>query len=153
MCQREGFTDEQYSEHTEMDSGHGRIETRQCEQLAIETNWLHKNYRWPGLKSIIKITSQIEDKASGKITKETRWYISSLAPDARQALHVTRSHWQVESMHWVLDMTFREDESRIRKGNGALAFNVMRKIALNLFKRDETVKASIVRKEKMAARP
>ena len=54
-------------------------------------------------------------------------------------------------MHWMLDMTFREDESRIRKGNGALAFNVLRKIALNLFKRDDTVKASMARKKKMAA--
>ena len=54
-------------------------------------------------------------------------------------------------MHWMLDMTFREDESRIRKGNGALAFNVMRKIALNLFKQDETKSASIARKKKMAS--
>lgn len=53
-------------------------------------------------------------------------------------------------MHWMLDMTFREDESRIRKGNGALAFNVMRKIALNLFKQDESIKASMARKKKMA---
>ena len=54
-------------------------------------------------------------------------------------------------MHWTLDMTFREDESRIRKGNGALAFNVMRKIALNLFKQDKTRKTNIARKRKMAA--
>ena len=70
--------------------------------------------------------------------------------NAEQALHAVRSHWQVESMHWMLDMTFRKDESRIRKGNGALAFNVMRKIALNLFKQDETKSASIARKKKMA---
>ena len=62
-----------------------------------------------------------------------------------------RSHWGVESMHWVLDMTFREDESRIRKGNGPLLFNVLRKIAMNLFRQDETKKASIARKKKMAA--
>lgn len=54
-------------------------------------------------------------------------------------------------MHWMLDMTFREDESRIRKGHGALAFNILRKIALNLFKQDTTRKASMVRKKKMAA--
>lgn len=54
-------------------------------------------------------------------------------------------------MHWVLDMTFREDESRISKGNGALAFNIMRKIALNLFKREDTIKASMAREKKMAA--
>jgi len=54
-------------------------------------------------------------------------------------------------MHWVLDMTFREDESRIRRGNGALAFNIMRKIALNLFKQDKTKSASISRKKKMSS--
>ena len=61
-----------------------------------------------------------------------------------------RNHWQVESMHWMLDMTFREDESRIRKGRGPLAFNIMRKIAMILLKRDKSKKASISRKRKMA---
>jgi len=61
-----------------------------------------------------------------------------------------RSDWQVESMHWMLDMTFREDESRIRKKQGPLVFNIMRKIALALFKKDETKSASITRKKKMA---
>jgi hypothetical protein len=59
------------------------------------------------------------------------------------------SHWQVESMPWMLDMTFIEDESRIRKGSGALVFNLLRKIALNLFKQDKTKSASIARKKKM----
>ncbi|MBM7073983.1 transposase, partial [Shewanella sp. 202IG2-18] len=71
--------------------------------------------------------------------------------DAVQALHAVRSHWQVESMHWMLDMTFREDESRIRRGNGSLMFNVLRKIALNLLKQDTTKTASLARKKKMAA--
>ena len=109
-----------------------------------------KEYRWTGLKSIIKISTETCEKTTGNITQEERWYISSLALDAEQALSAVRSHWQVESMHWTLDMTFREDESRIRKGNGALAFNVMRKIALNLFKQDKTKSASMARKKKMA---
>jgi predicted transposase YbfD/YdcC len=147
---REGVTGKNYSEHTEIDSGHGRIETRTCQQMLIDTSWLSKEYRWSGLTSIIKIKSETHNKSTGKETHETRWYISSLDLNAEQALHSVRSHWQVESMHWMLDMTFREDESRIRKGNGALAFNVMRKIALNLFKQDETKSASIARKKKMA---
>ncbi|MFA0464950.1 ISAs1 family transposase, partial [Vibrio sp. 10N.261.45.F1] len=77
-------------------------------------------------------------------------YISSLALNAEQALNAVRSHWQVESMHWMLDMNFREDESRIRKKQGPLAFNVMRKIAMALFKRDKTQSASMARKKKMA---
>lgn len=149
--EREGLSEDNYQKHTDINSGHGRIETRQCEQMLIDTAWLAKEYRWTGLKSIIKISNEICEKTSGKITQETRWYISSLSLNAEQALNAVRSHWQVESMHWTLDMTFREDESRIRKGNGALAFNVMRKIALNLFKQDKTKTASIARKKKMAS--
>ncbi|MBM7074734.1 ISAs1 family transposase, partial [Shewanella sp. 202IG2-18] len=116
--EREGLTQENHAEHTELDSGHGRIETRKCEQLLIDTNWIAKEYRWSGLKSVIKISSEVIEKTTGKQTNEVRWYISSLELDAVQALHAVRSHWQVESMHWMLDMTFREDESRIRRGNG-----------------------------------
>ncbi|WP_019615715.1 ISAs1 family transposase, partial [Psychromonas ossibalaenae] len=98
-----------------------------------------------------KVTSDVYEKSTGKETTETRWYISSLNLNAEQSLHAVRNHWQVESMHWMLDMTFREDESRIRKGRGPLAFNVMRKIAMGLFKQDKTKSASIAAKKKMAA--
>jgi hypothetical protein len=79
-----------------------------------------------------------------------RWSISSLNLNAEQALNAVQSHWQVESMHWLLDMTFREDESRIRKERGLLMFNIMRKIAMALFKQDTTKSASMARKKKMA---
>jgi len=148
--EREGLTEQNHSEHTEIDSGHGRIETRTCQQLLIDKKWLAKAYRWSGLKSIIKVQAQVHDKSTGKDTAETRWYISSLDLDAAQALNAVRSHWQVESMHWMLDMTFREDESRIRKKQGPLVFNIMRKIAMTLFKQDTTKSASMARKKKMA---
>lgn len=148
---REELSDVNYAQYTEIDSGHGRIEIRKCEQLLIDSTWLKKEYRWSGLISVIKITADVEEKSTGKQTQEIRWYISSLKLDAQQCLYAVRSHWQVESMHWVLDMTFREDESRIRRGNGALIFNVLRKIAINLFKQDDTKKASLARKKKMAA--
>lgn len=148
--EREGLIESNYDKHSEIGSGHGRIETRTCQQLLIDKSWLGKSYRWSGLKSVIKVTAEVYDKSTGTDTAETRWYISSLALNAEQALNAVRSHWQVESMHWMLDMTFREDESRIRKGNGALAFNVMRKIALNLFKQDKSTSVSMARKKKMA---
>ena len=116
----------------------------------VDKNWLAKTYQWSGLTSIIQINAKIHDKSTGKDTEETRWFISSLALDAEQALQAVRSHWQVESMHWVLDMTFREDESRIRKKLGPLVFNVMRKIAMTMFKQDTTKSANIARKKKMA---
>ncbi|EDQ01404.1 hypothetical protein KT99_02166 [Shewanella benthica KT99] len=118
--------------------------------MLVNKSWLNNKYQWVGLKSIIKVTSDVHEKTTGKETTETRWYISSLDLNAEQALSSVRNHWQVESMHWVLEMTFREDESRIRKGRGPLAFNVMRKIAMTLFKQDQTKRASIVAKKKMA---
>lgn len=149
-CQREGLSETNYAEHTNINSGHGRIETRTCQQLLIDKRWLGAACRWVGLKSIVKIKSQVHKKSTGKDTEETRWYISSLDLDTEQALKAVRSHWQVESMHWMLDMTFREDESRIRKHQGPLVFNVMRKIAMALFKQDETKSVSMARKKKMA---
>ncbi len=77
-----------------------------------------KSPSWAGLTSIVNLSSEVHEKSTGKVTTETRWYISSLNLNAEQTLHAVRSHWQVESMHWVLDMTFREDESRIRKNEG-----------------------------------
>jgi predicted transposase YbfD/YdcC len=148
--EREGLTKSNYDKHTEISSGHGRIETRTCQQLLIDKSWLAKAYRWSGLKSIIQVTAEVHDKSAGRDTTETRWYISSLNLNAEQALNGVRSHWQVESMHWMLDMNFREDESRIRKKQGPLVFNVMRKIAMALFKRDATKSASMARKKKMA---
>ncbi|WP_392344739.1 ISAs1 family transposase [Pseudoalteromonas prydzensis] len=148
--EREGLTNSNYDKHTEISSGHGRIETRVCQQLLIDKSWLDKIYQWSGLKSVIQVTAEVHDKSSGTDTIETRWYISSLALGAEQALNAVRSHWQVESMHWMLDMNFREDESRIRKKRGPLVFNVMRKIAMALFKQDTTKTASMARKKKMA---
>ncbi|MDE1240154.1 ISAs1 family transposase [Vibrio aestuarianus] len=149
-CEREGLSDKNSDRHIEVSSGHGRIETRDCQQLLIDNSWLDKKFRWSGLNSIIKVTAHVYDKSAGTEIAETRWYISSLNLNAEQALNAVRSHWQVESMHWMLDMTFREDESRIRKQQGPLVFNVMRKIAMALFKQDTTKSASMARKKKMA---
>ncbi len=146
--QREGLSEQNYGEHTDIDSGHGRIETRTCQQLLVDKSWLGKEYRWAGLTSIVKVSSEVHEKSTGKVTTETRWYISSLNLNAEQTLHAVRSHWQVESMHWVLDMTFREGESRIRKKRGQIAFNVMRKIAMALFKPDDIKSASMARKKR-----
>jgi predicted transposase YbfD/YdcC len=116
----------------------------------IDKVWLNKKYQCKGLKSIIKVTSDVIEKATIKETSETRCYISSLGLNAKEALESVRSHWQVENMQWVLDMTFREDESRIRKAQGPLVFNVMRKIGIALFKQDESKRASMAAKKKMS---
>jgi len=76
--EREGVTNENFDTYTDISSGHGRIETRNCQQMLIDCSWLAKDYRWTGLKSIVKISSETLEKTTGKITKEERWYIRSL---------------------------------------------------------------------------
>ena len=78
------------------------------------------------------------------VSVESRYYISSLDSDASKLLDATRTHWGIEnSVHWVLDIAFREDECRIRKANGAHNFAILRRIALNLLKQENSVKLGI----------
>ena len=86
------------------------------------------------------------------VSVESRYYISSLDADASKLLDATRTHWGIEnSVHWVLDIAFREDECRIRKANGAHNFAILRRIALNLLKQENSVKLGIHNKRLNAA--
>jgi len=131
----------------EADKGHGRIEIRKC-WVSTDINWLETKKEWANLQSIIKIEStRIQSK---KETKEVRYYISSLDSNAKKLLLAIRSHWAIEtSLHWTLDMTFREDESRIRKKNAPENMSVIRHIVLNLL-RTADEKISIRRRKKKA---
>ena len=131
------------SDTIEMEKGHGRIETRRCE--VFEKGFVDDlEKRWVGLQTIIKITATREMKE--KTTREERYYISSL--DTGQPFNkYIRYHWGVEnSLHWVLDMVFREDEQRKRNKLAAENFAIVRKISLNLLKKDTKTKASLVSK-------
>jgi predicted transposase YbfD/YdcC len=95
----------------------------------------------------------IEAKRSTKegTSVKRRYFIYSLESNAQQLLHAVRTYWGIENkLHWVLDLAFREDESRVRKGNGPQNFAVLRHIALNLLKREDTAKISIRAKRKKA---
>lgn len=130
---------------------HGRIETRICRQLSVSPEWLPEGNRWPGLKSIIEIRG-IRAVINGETTDETRYFISSLDVNAKRACQAVRDHWGVEnSLHWTLDMAYREDECRIRRENGAELFAVLRRLSLNLIKNDTSRKGGVNRKRKMAA--
>jgi predicted transposase YbfD/YdcC len=120
-------------DYTEIEKGHGRIETRRCEVFEKGLIVDFDN-RWKGLQTVIKITATRE--TGEKATTEERFYISSL--DTQQPFNqYIRSHWGVEnSLHWTLDMVFREDEQRKRTKYAAANFAVIRKIALNLLKKD-----------------
>lgn len=131
------------SDTTETEKGHGRIETRRC-QVFSKADMIDPDNRWLGLQTTIKITSTRELK--DKVTTEERYYISSL--EATQPFNkYIRDHWKVEnSLHWTLDMVFREDEQRKRDKRAAENFALVRKITLNLLKKDTETKASLVSK-------
>lgn len=126
---------------------HGREEMRRY-WLLSNLHWLPDANKWPGMKSVCMVESIRNIK--GKECVEIRYYITSLSDNVEQVGKAIRNHWGVEnSLHWVLDVTFREDECRIRNGNAAENFAVLRRIALNLFKREPS-KRSIKRKRLLA---
>ncbi len=126
----------------ESNKGHGRLETRRCWVCSNITALLLDTSEWAGLTSIVVIESK--RTISGKTTIAHRVYISSKKRSAKYFLQATRDHWHVENkLHWTLDVAFREDESRLRKGDGAENFSILRRIALNLLKKEKTEKTGI----------
>jgi len=130
-----------FSEQT--NNGHGRLETRRCwvftglDELAFDVSV------WKQLVAFVIIES--ERTLNGVTTKEHRFYITScINKPASYFIKSTRDHWHVENkLHWVLDVAFREDESRLRKGDGAENFSILRRISLNLLKKEKTDKTGI----------
>jgi predicted transposase YbfD/YdcC len=124
--------------------GHGRIEVRECwviERLDYVAA-LRTAERWAELRSMIMIRA--ERRLGEQVSLERRYYISSRADPAEQLLAVIRSHWGIENeLHWCLDVAFREDDSRIRKGDGAQNFSYLRRLALTLLQREHTAKIGL----------
>ena len=106
------------------------------------TDYIRIPKAWPNLRTIVKVVSQ--RRIGDKTTREARYYITSLESDAQRLLAIIRAHWDIENgLHWVLDIAFREDESRVRKGHGPQNFAILRHIALNLLKQEKTAKGGI----------
>ena len=113
----------------------------------IQRNWKRQN--WAGLNIIGMVKSH--RTINGKTSVDVRYYISSLEMNAKLFGSAVRQHWGIEnSFHWVLDIVFREDECRIRKGNAAENIGILRHMALNLLKKDKGTKAGIAAKRKKA---
>jgi predicted transposase YbfD/YdcC len=138
--------------HRTEDRGHGRVEIRECWSTSDPEylNYIGTLAEWRGLQSIGMI--QAERQVGDQTTVSRRYFISSLNGDAERLLKAVREHWGIENkVHWVLDITFREDDCRIRKGHGAENFAVLRHIALNLLRRETSAKRSIKGKRMKAA--
>lgn len=132
-----------HSQDTQVAKEHGRIETRTCSVIQ-NLRWIGQSPEWTALKSVIKIESIREEISTGKITEQTRCYISSLGKPAEYFNKAIRAHWGIEnSLHYVLDVAFSEDHSRIRTGNADQNMAIIRKITLNLLKKDTSIKLGI----------
>ena len=137
--------------HKTVDKDHGRIEIRECWTTADPEylQYIASFADWQGLQSVAMIRA--ERRTGEDRTVKRRYLISSLESNAKRLLHASRTYWGIENkVHWILDITFREDDSRVRKGNGAQNFAVLRHIALNLLRRENTAKISIRAKRKKA---
>lgn len=140
--------------HIEHDKGHGRIERREVSVIR-DVDWLSGDRRFPGelrLPSVACLVRvQAEAERAGRAHSETRYYIASAALDAARAAQAVRGHWGIENrLHWVLDVTFREDQSRLRKGFGARNMAVVRHFALNLVRSAADGKSIKLRRKRAA---
>jgi predicted transposase YbfD/YdcC len=134
-----GFKDTKISRDETVDGDHGRIETRTT-TVIYDIAWLQDRHDWPGLKSVIIVDSirEIPGPSPGtdKIERETRFYITSLILLAGLLGPIIRSHWAIEnSLHWVMDMVFRDDECRVRTDHAPANFCTIKHIAHNLIRK------------------
>ena len=133
-----------HAEPTTLNKGHGRIERRECWAISDPSclGYLSTGGDWPGLRSVVQVLGR-RDTDTG-ITVQPRYYISSLDVSAERLLEVVRAHWSIEnSLHWSLDVTFREDQSRVRKDHSPQNMATLRQISHNQLKRETSLKVGI----------
>lgn len=126
------FKDATVSRHNTVDGDHGRIETRRT-TVFHDVGWLQQRHNWPGLKGVVMIES--ERQIDAKLERETRFYITSSTDKADKLGEVVRRHWSVESMHWLMDCLFRDDQCRVRTEHAPANFTTIKHIAHNLLRR------------------
>jgi len=141
-AERQKFKDIRFDYYETLEKGHGRIERRRC-WVTEEIQCLEQKADWEGLQSVIMVEATRE-VIGGEKTVERRYFISSLAGNAKEALRCVRGHWAIENeLHWCLDIGFREDECRTRTGNAAENLAIVRHIAINLLKQEKSCKMGI----------
>jgi predicted transposase YbfD/YdcC len=145
----EGRPPETLRTHTEHDKGHGRVELRRTQTMAVPTTLRHQE-DWKDIASIARCTRTYTEQGEEK--SEVRYFISSLPPLVKQIAKAIRRHWGVENgLHWVLDMYFAEDRNRARTGNEAANLALLRRWVISLLRRDTSVSGGIEKKRLQAA--
>jgi len=138
------FRDLPHTTAETVDGDHGRIEVRRA-WATDDLAWLPDRRRWPGLRSVLRVDS--ERTVGDRTSHETRFFLSSLPPDAAHLARVVRSHWAIEnSLHWVLDVAMHQDQARLRTGHAPANLAILQHIALNLLKQECTEKLGIKNK-------
>lgn len=138
------FRDLPHTTAETVDGDHGRVEIRRA-WATDDLAWLAGRRRWPGLRSVLRVDS--ERSVANRTTHETRFFISSLPPDAAPLARIVRTHWAIDnSLHWVLDVAMRQDQTRIRTGHAPENLAILHHIALNLLKHEHTEKLGIKNK-------
>jgi predicted transposase YbfD/YdcC len=147
---RTGFGNVAHRYHCTREKGHGRIETRRCWLVDEDVAWLDPEDAWAGLKSVAMV--ERERRIGQQVSSvEVRYFLCSLAGSAGQVLRAVRRHWHTENrQHWVLDVSFREDECRVRKDNAAQNLAGLRRLALNLLGQETSTKVGVKNKRARA---
>ena len=149
QAQANQFTGIAYDYHETVDGGHGRVEVRRYWAVTAPPE-ITEAAKWKRFQSIGMVES--ERHSEKKVTRETRYYICSLDSDAKRFGRAVRDHWGIENtLHWSLDVTLNEDGCRIRQGQAAENFSVLRHLALNLLQRDKSTRLGIKAKRFKAA--
>jgi predicted transposase YbfD/YdcC len=131
-----------------IDKDHGRLEEREYWHSS-DIEWFADKTRWAGLTGFGYVRRKRTNLTTSKTSIEDHYYITSLQDDVALFAQAARGHWSIENqLHWVLDMAFDEDHSRIRRGHAAENFAILRHIALNLLKNPRTGKKGIKTKRK-----
>jgi predicted transposase YbfD/YdcC len=148
-AEKDGFRHQKWTRFEETEGDHGRIEVRQtwaCDELA----WFEDHSKWADLRSVVVQRNRRE--ANGKVTENLHVYISTRpATDVERLAHAARRHWAVENeLHWVLDMAFDEDWSRVRRDNAALNLAAIRRLAVSILRKNTTLKVGVANRRRAA---
>jgi predicted transposase YbfD/YdcC len=141
---QDDFARSPVSRHVEVEQGHGRLEARRYYQMTAPS-YLHGRSEWKGLKTIGAAVRVYEENGVEK--SDTRYYISSLRRNGKQFAQAVRHHWAIENtLHWSLDMTYREDESRVRQRAFAENLSWLRRLTLSLIKQHPGKQSNIMKR-------